>query len=59
LYGSVSKEDIQTSFKDEGLDIQLETLHIDEPIKKLGIYHISVVLHPEVKFKVKIWVVRK
>ncbi len=59
LYGSVSKEDIKAAFNEEGHEIVLEALQIEEPIKKLGIYYVDINLHPEVKAKVKIWVVKK
>ena len=59
LFGSVSAQDIQRALKDEGFEIDKLLIVLDEPIKQLGIYEVSVALHPEVTAKVKIWVVKK
>ncbi|MFC1624000.1 50S ribosomal L9 C-terminal domain-containing protein [Candidatus Omnitrophota bacterium] len=32
---------------------------LEDPIKRLGVYHVSVKLHPEVTGEVKVWVVKK
>ncbi len=34
-------------------------IEIDEPIKALGIYGVSIKLHPSVSAKIKVWVVRE
>ncbi len=59
LYGSISSHDIATALKDEGFSIDKNTIDLAEPIKSLGIYELSVKLHPEVVATVKLWVVRK
>ncbi len=32
---------------------------LEEPIKALGVYHVPVKLHSEVKPQVKVWVVKE
>ncbi len=59
LYGSVTAQDISNALKDEGIEIEKSLIILDEPIKSLGIYEISVKLHPEVPAKVKTWIVKK
>ncbi len=59
LFGSVNAQDIAESLAQEGYDIDKRKITIDEPIKKLGVYHVSVKLHPEVTADVKVWVVKK
>jgi len=59
LYGSIADHDISLALKEEGLDIDKNIIELSEPIKKLGIYEVSIKLHPEVMAKVKIWIVKK
>jgi large subunit ribosomal protein L9 len=59
LYGSITSIEIERSLKEEGFDIDKNSIILDEPIKSLGIYEIPVRLHPEVSTKIKIWVVKK
>jgi large subunit ribosomal protein L9 len=59
LYGSVTNQMIADSLKEKGYDIDKRKIEIDEPIKVLGIYSVSVKLHHEVTSKVKVWVVRQ
>ncbi|MBM3245935.1 MAG: 50S ribosomal protein L9 [Candidatus Omnitrophica bacterium] len=59
LYGSVTAPDIAAALREEGLEIDKNSIIIEEPIKSLGIYEVPVKLHPEVEAKVKVWVVKK
>jgi len=59
LYGSVTAQDISNALKEEGIEVEKSFINLDEPIKSLGIYEISVKLHPEVSAKVKTWIVKK
>src|SRR3989338_9893560 len=59
LFGSVTSQDISLAFEAEGLVIEKRKITLEEPIKKLGVYNISIKLHPEVIAEVKVWVVKK
>ena len=59
LYGSVTGTDIANALKEEGFDIGADKILLNEPIKNLGIYDVTVDLHPEVKAKIKAWIVKK
>jgi len=59
LFGSVTKEMITEKLMEKGFDIDKRKIEIDEPIKVLGIYTVSVKLHQNVAGKVKVWVVRQ
>lgn len=59
LYGSITSLDISHLLKEEGLDIDKNSIVLDEPIGSLGIYEIPVKLHPEILAKIKVWVVEK
>ena len=59
LFGTVTTADIAEALEKEGIGVDKKKIIIDEPIKTLGIYNISVKLHPEVEGKFKIWVVEQ
>jgi len=58
LYGSVTAHDIAQSLKEEGLNIDKNSIILEDPIKSLGIYEIPVKLHQEVTAKIKVWIVK-
>ncbi|RKY37189.1 MAG: 50S ribosomal protein L9 [Candidatus Omnitrophota bacterium] len=59
LYGTVTSADIAAALEQEGISIDKKDIVIEELIKTLGVYHIPIKLHPEVKAQVKVWVVKK
>jgi len=59
LYGSVTGHDIAKAISDQGFAIDHKQIVLEEPIKKLGVYSVSVRLHREVEVPVKIWVVKE
>ncbi len=59
LYGSVTSRDIAEALKDEGLVLERKRILLQEPIKQLGVFSVSVQLHPDVTGNVKVWVVKK
>ncbi|MFA4948739.1 MAG: 50S ribosomal protein L9 [Candidatus Krumholzibacteriia bacterium] len=59
LYGSVTGNDIAKAISDQGFAIEHKQVVLEEPIKKLGVYSVSVRLHREVEVPVKIWVVKE
>ena len=59
LYGSITAQDIAAGLKDEGIEIDKNSIILAEPIKNLGIYEVAVKLHPEVTTILKVWIVKK
>ena len=59
LYGSITAQDIAAGLKDEGIEIDKNSIVLAEPIKNLGIYEVAVKLHPEVTTILKVWIVKK
>ncbi len=59
LYGSIAAVDISDALKNEGIEVDKGCIILDNPIKSLGIYEIPLILHPEVKSKLKVWIVKK
>ncbi len=58
LYGSVTTRDISNLISDEGVTVSRKYIALNQPIKELGIYDISIIFHPEVESKIKLRVVR-
>ena len=59
LFGAVTTEKIMVALNQEGIHVDKKNILIEEPIEKLGVYEVSVKVHPEVKAPVRIWVVKK
>ncbi len=59
LYGAVTSQEIQQALTLQGIAIDKKSLLLEEPIRKLGAYQVTVKLHPEVTAKLKVWVVQK
>ena len=59
LFGSVSSEDIALALAVENIKIDKRDIILEEPIRKLGTYQVTVKLHPEVKAELKVLVVKK
>ena len=51
LFGSVTAMDLSEALKGKGLDIDKKKIVLEEPIKRLGAYSVSVKIHPEVSAK--------
>ena len=58
LYGSVTTRDIANLIGENGIALSRRQIALDKPIKELGLFDVSVILHPEVESKIKLKVVR-
>ncbi len=58
LFGSVTATDIVGAVQAQtGAALDRRRLHLDDPIKTLGVHEVPVRLHPEVEFRVTVEVV--
>ena len=58
LFGSVTNQDIAAALGARGLDVDRRKILLQEPIKVLGSYTISIRLHPEVVAELSLTVER-
>ncbi len=58
LYGSVTPRDIAEAATATGVKVERSHVHLDAPIKTIGLYTVSVIPHPEVEVKVTVNVAR-
>lgn len=59
LFGSISNDMISAALSEEGITIDKREIVLDEPIKKLGVYQVTVKVHPDLKASLRVWVVKK
>lgn len=59
LFGSISNDMIAEALAEEGISIDKRDIVIEEPIKSLGVYQVTVKISPEVKTNLKVWIVKK
>jgi large subunit ribosomal protein L9 len=57
LFGSVTAMDIADAVKAQGIDLDKRKIVLDEPIKRLGEYTISIKLHTDVLAGLKVTVI--
>lgn len=54
-FGSVSTKDISAAAKEQlGFDLDKKKMHLDEPIKSIGTFTVTVKLHPSVTAGLKV-----
>jgi len=59
LFGSVTTQDIADFLVSRGIDIDRKRLTLEEPIKALGDFSVSMRLHPDVTAQLKVTVARE
>ena len=59
LFGSVTAQDISNALEKQGYLIDRRKVHLDDPIKMLGDFKVSVRLHREVAVELPVHVVRE
>ena len=58
LYGSGGEREIAAALKELGHEVEHQMIVLEEPIKQLGVYTVSLKLHEDVAVSVKVWVVK-
>ena len=59
LFGAVTSQMVADALKEKGFEFDKRVIDLEEPIKALGIYNVSVKLPQNVAGVVKVWVVRE
>jgi large subunit ribosomal protein L9 len=57
LFGSVTAMDIAEALKNEGVEIDKRKISLEEPIRRLGAFTVSLKLHSEIPTQVNVQVV--
>jgi large subunit ribosomal protein L9 len=59
LFGSVTASDVAVALEKMGYTIDRKKVHLEEPIKTLGSYQVSVRLHRDVSIDIPVHVVKE
>ena len=57
IFGSITSMDIAAALKNEGIDIDKKKISLEEPIKRLGSYAVSIKIHTEISAQLNLSVV--
>ena len=58
MFGSITALDIHKSLQEKGINVDRNSIKLDEPIKALGIYHVPISVSSNLKGDVKIYVIK-
>ena len=58
MFGSITNKDIHKELIDKGYELEKNQISINEPIKALGIYHITVKVAKDITSDVKLYVIK-
>jgi large subunit ribosomal protein L9 len=59
LFGSVTTMEIEAYLKENGIEVDRKRIHLEEPIKSVGMFTVPIKLHPDVVANLKVWVVQE
>lgn len=59
IFGSVTAQHVSEHLAEQGFEIDRRWVELEEPIRALGVYDVSIRLHAEVSTTVKVWVVKE
>ncbi len=59
IFGSVTAAEIADLINEEGFKVSKKDIHLEEEVKKIGVYHATVNLDHGIEVKLKFWVVAK
>lgn len=58
-FGAITTHEILDALKREGFELEKHALHLEQPIKSLGIFELPVRLQADVTATLKLWVVKE
>lgn len=54
LFGSIGAQDIHTALQEKQIEVDKKSIRLDEPIKKLGEYEVTIALYRDIKATIKV-----
>ena len=58
MFGSITDIDIHKAISEKGFELDRKAILLDEPIKALGIYHVSISVGTDISSDIKIYVIK-
>lgn len=59
MFGSVTTQEIAEFLQREGHNIQKSAIELEEPIKQLGVYNVTIKLFRDIQATLRVWVVKE
>ena len=59
LFGSVTAAGIAAALREKDLKVEERHVRLDQPIKEIGVFDVTVHLHNDVEAAIKVWVVQQ
>lgn len=59
VFGSVTSRDITEGLAKKGFELDRRKIHLEEPIRALGIYTVPVRLSADISSHIRVWVVKE
>ena len=59
VFGSITSRDVAELLEKEGITVDRRMVHLEEPIKTLGVFTVPIKLEKEVTANLKLWVIKK
>lgn len=59
MFGSVSAAQIIEKLAEQGLTVERNQVKLDAPLHELGVFDVTIEIHPEVKAVLKVWIVEE
>ncbi|SDC79270.1 LSU ribosomal protein L9P [Desulfurella multipotens] len=54
LFGSIGTNDIYTALKEKQIDIDKKSIRLEDPIKQIGEYEVTIALYRDIKANIKV-----
>jgi large subunit ribosomal protein L9 len=59
LFGSVTNRDIAEALAADGFEVEKRHIHIEEPIRTLGVKQVAIKLHAEIETELTVYVTKR
>jgi large subunit ribosomal protein L9 len=59
LFGSVNASQIAAALREKDIPVDDKMVRLDNPLKEIGVYDVTVHLHADVETAIKVWVVQQ
>jgi len=59
LFGSVTSQDVADALEKAGYKVEKRNIHLESPIKTLGVHNVNIKFATDVTASIKVWVVKE
>jgi len=59
MFGSVTAAQVLENLAEQGIKLERNQIKLDAPLHELGVFDVTINLHPEVKTTLKVWIVEE